>query len=116
MPFACSVSVPYVPVMPLPTPAVTGALVSVPAFTPVTPPAASLPSAPKMSLVSTVPVSLAPSMITLACVSATAVGTSSMMLITRLPAGLVSPSRSFTDTAKLTLSGSTSVLSSSVYV
>jgi hypothetical protein len=46
--------------------------------------------------------------------SATAVGTSSMIEITRLPAGALSPSASVTTTAKLELLGSTSVLSISV--
>ena len=47
--------------------------------------------------------------------SATAVGTSSMIVITRLPAGALSPSASVTTTAKLELlDGSTSVLSISV--
>ena len=47
--------------------------------------------------------------------SACAVGTSSMIAITRLPAGALSPSASVTTTAKLELlDGSTSVLSISV--
>ncbi|TIV02529.1 MAG: hypothetical protein E5W04_12990 [Mesorhizobium sp.] len=49
-----------------------------------------------------------------ASVSATAVGASSMMLITRVPGGAASPSESVTPTAKLTLVPSPEVLVFSV--